>query len=132
MPVPGAQANGVFLLARPVLTPRASSTCEWMSWPRLSSGPNFSPSPYTPSPEASANAAVHTPPRTPRPKQGSRVHPPGCWSVNDVNTGAPFHSRRMRSGDAAISSVASPSANVHTPGSDCVVVQARARPVSRP
>ena len=29
----------------PVLTPSASSTCEWTIWPRLLSGPNFSPSP---------------------------------------------------------------------------------------
>ena len=44
-PVPVLHANGVFLYASPVLTPSASSTCEWISWPRLSSGPNFSPRP---------------------------------------------------------------------------------------
>ena len=43
--VPGLQAKGVFLYASPVLTPSASTTCEWMSCPRLLSGPNFSPRP---------------------------------------------------------------------------------------
>ena len=45
------------LYERSALTPSASSTCEVTSCPRLLSGPNFSPRPYTGSPEASARAA---------------------------------------------------------------------------
>src|SRR4029450_5337664 len=54
-PLPGLQLNGTLLYDRPVLTPSASSPREVTTWPRLLSGPNFSPSPYTGSPDARAN-----------------------------------------------------------------------------
>ncbi len=131
-PVPGLHANGVFLYATPVLTPSASCTCEWISCPRLSSGPNFSPRPYTGSPVASANAADHRPPWRRRPNVGRRVPPRMRSSVIERRIVAPPRIRRMASGEPLISSDVSVAANVHVPGSRCATLQALARATTMP
>jgi hypothetical protein len=60
------------------------------------------------------------------------VKPRKCWSVIELATGCPFHSRRKRSGEPASSSVASPLANVHVSGDGCATVQALTRPTTSP
>jgi hypothetical protein len=67
-----------------------------------------------------------------RPNAGRRVKPRKCWSVIDVSTGAPRHDRRMRAGPPEISSVASPEANVVTPGDGCATVHGLLRPTTMP
>jgi len=103
-----------------------------MSWPRLFSAPNFSPSPYTASPDASANAAVHKPPWRKRPKVGRREKPRKCSSVIEPSATPFLRSSLTRSGAPVSSSVVSPDVNVHAPLAACCTSHALVRACTMP
>ena len=133
LPVPGLQQNGTFLYESPVLTPSASSTCDSINWPRLLSGPNFSPSPYTGSPEPSAKAASHCWPRA-RAADHRQARETAEVLIGDRGEAPLLVLKQLdrqrlarRFPDARCRNV-----NVQTPGAGCATSQRCARPRTSP